>query len=159
MSVSLQLMRHCGGGITFACFCLASGWRGAVCSVDQPVGMGGLRAGAWGRMCGPLCPPRDGATRLHRDAHRWDRNAARASFPGCWWECRTSSLLTVPHPCPSGKLVCLVIAGVMPSGRVGFVTVSVPSVGSEASLQVFVAAASFVAALYVCLFVQCPGGP
>lgn len=110
-------------------------------------------------MCGPLCPPRDGATRLHRDAHRWDRNAAHASFPGCWWECRTSSLLTVPHPCPSGKLVCLVIAGVMPPGRVGFVTVSVPSVGSEASLQVFVAAASFVAALYVCLFVQCPGGP
>lgn len=83
-------------------------------------------------------PPCDGATRLHRDAHRWDQAAAHDSFPGCWWECRTSSLLTVPHPCPSGKLklVCLVIAGAVPSGCVGFVTVGVPCVGSGASLQI-----------------------
>lgn len=72
MSISLQLMHHCCGGITFACFCLASGWRGAVCSVDQRVGMGGS-ARAWGRMCGPPCPPAMvplASTEMHTDGIR-----------------------------------------------------------------------------------------
>lgn len=134
MSISLQLMRHCCGGITFACFCLASGWRGAVLWINE-LGWG-AQSRSVGKDVWATVPPCDGATRLHRDAHRWDRAAAHDSFPGCWWECRTSSLLTVPHPCPSGKLVCLVIAGAVPSGCVGFVTVGVPCVGSGASLQI-----------------------
>lgn len=70
MSVSLQLMRHCDGGITFACFCLASGWRGAVCSVDQAVGMGSSEQehgeGCVGH-CAPLAMVPLASTEMHTD--------------------------------------------------------------------------------------------